>query len=174
MTVVGLSGGGTFTLWADLFEPEADRFIAIAPVAYPRGFDPILRNAVIKYAAVRPNEFKWWNDQQKNELPGPPHAYRRYSTRSMGVIMNMASTVESAMAAGKKLPKPITFVINEADKALYSDKLIDLSNAFEAAGAKVTRHIFKASEELPHDLIDAYNIKEHKEYVYQTLLDLIN
>ena len=174
VTAVGLSAGGTFVLWADAFEPDVDRFIAIAPVAYPRGFDPILRDAVIKYAAIRPNEFKWWNDEQKNNLPGPPHAYRRYSTRSMGIVMDMASTVEQVIKSGTKLPKPITFVINNADKALYPDKLVDVSNLFEQAGATVTRHFFTAEEGLPHDLIDVYNIKEHKDEVYNTILDLIH
>lgn len=173
VTIVGLSAGGTFALWSALYEEKVDRIIAIAPVAYPQGFEPILREFVVKYAAFMPNEFKWWDDVQKNERPGPPHAYKRYSTKSMGIVLHIASTVEQVLKGGKKLDKPVTFVINEADKALREEELIELSTLFEKSGAKVTRYFFERSNEYPHDLIDEYNIKEHKEDVYNALFELV-
>ena len=174
VTILGLSAGGTFALWAALFEPNADRFIAMAPVAYPRGFDPILRNLVIRYAALMPNEFKWWNDEQKNTLDGPNYAYPRYSSRSMGIVLHMASEVESALHSGTHASKVVGFVINEHDPALLPDKLLEISNLFETSGAKMVRLLFKEKEKLPHDLIDEHNIKEHKEYVYSALLKFID
>lgn len=172
-TVVGLSGGGTFALWSALYEKDVDRVIAIAPVAYPRGFEPYLREFVIKYASFMPNEFKWWNDEQKGDFPGPPYAYRRYSSKSMGIVLHMASTVEQALKGGMKLHGPITFVINEADQALRDKELLEISNLFEKGGAEVTRSIFEQDKGYPHDLIDAHNIKEHKEDVYKVILELI-
>lgn len=173
VTVVGLSAGGTFALWAAVYEEKADRIITIAPVAYPWGFEPILREFVVRYAAFLPNEFKWWSDEQKGDLPGPPHAYRRYSTRSMGIVLHIASTVEHMLRGGKRIEKPVTFVINEADKALRDKELIEMSNLFEKSGAKVSRYFFEKSKGYPHDLIDEYNIKENKEDVYKVLLELI-
>ena len=119
------------------------------------------------------NEFKWWDDKQKGELPGPPHAYRRYSSRSMGVVLHMSSTLEQVLKGGAKLQKPITFVINQADKALREKELIEISNLFENAGAKVTRYFFEKNLGYPHYLLDEYNIKENKEDVYKELLELI-
>lgn len=173
VTVVGLSGGGTFALWAELYESGINKIISIAPVAYPRGFDPLLREFVVKYTSFMPNEFKWWDDEQKGDLPGPPYAYRRYSSKSMGVVLHMASTVEQQLKKGMKLHTPITFVINQADQALREKELLEISDLFEKAGAPVTRFIFEQEKEFPHDLIDEHNIKEHKDEVYKALLELI-
>jgi len=171
ITLMGLSGGGTLTLWATLFEPKVDRFIAVAPVAYPRGFAPILRRGVIRYAAWTPNEFSWWDKVQQQNLPGPMHAYRRYASKSMGAILHMAAYVEEQLG---RLPQdaPITFVINDADKALRDEELHQLADRFAAAGASVERLVFPRDLGYPHDLMDPENIKDNKDAVYTALLEL--
>lgn len=172
-TVVGLSGGGTFAMWSALYEKDAERVISIAPVAYPDGFDPYLREFVIRYTSWMPNELRWWSDEKKGDLPGPPYSYRRYASKSMGIILHMSSTVEQALRGGMQLHKPVTFVINEADQALRTPELIEISGLFEKAGAQMQRYVFEKSKGLPHDLIDEHNIKEHKEEVYEVILELI-
>lgn len=178
VTAVGLSAGGTFALWSALYEPQITNVVAISPVAYPRGFDPILRDAVIKYAALVPNEFKWWSDDQKNDLPGPPYAYRRYSTRSMGIVMHMASTVEQALRSGMHPTSRVTIIANYWDKALYDTKIADVSALFDKAGGPSDFFEFtdetSPKKDLPHDLIDPYNIKDAKDFVYGKILEIID
>ncbi|PIV90742.1 hypothetical protein COW46_01190 [Candidatus Gracilibacteria bacterium CG17_big_fil_post_rev_8_21_14_2_50_48_13] len=169
VTLVGLSGGGTLTLWAALFEPAVDEFIAIAPVAYPRGFEPLLRNAVIRYAAWTPSEFSWWDKEQKERLPGPAHAYRGYASRSMGAILHIAAFAEQQLRPGV-LSKKMTFIINEADKALREDSLLMLADKFARAGADVRTIVFEKALGYPHDLIDPENIQEKKDAVYDVFM----
>lgn len=172
-TVVGLSGGGTFAMWSALYEKDAERVISIAPVAYPEGFEPYQREFVIRYASWMPNELRWWSNEQKGDFPGPPYSYRRYASKSMGIILHMSSTVEQALRGGMQLQKPVTFVINEADQALRTPELIEISGLFEKAGAQVRRYFFDKSKGYPHDLIDEHNIKGDKEDVYKVILELV-
>lgn len=169
VTIVGLSGGGTFALWSAMYLPDIDHVVSISPVTYPWGFSPLLQNFVIKYAALTPNTFKWWDETLQNDLPAPAQNYRRYATKSMATVLHMTNTIEYALKTGAHPKTPVTFIINQADKALRPKELLRLAQLYSASGAPTTWEIFPESMGLPHDLIDPVNIKDNKEYVYDIL-----
>lgn len=118
--IIGLSAGGTLALWEGV-QHHIDSVLVIAPLMYPSGFDVWLRDPIIRYTELMPNEFRWWDESKRDNLPGSPYSYPRYSSKSMGAFMHIAHDAENNILQNSRNNQKtiINLLINAGDPALH-------------------------------------------------------
>jgi carboxylesterase len=171
--VLGLSLGGSLAAYAAQWRPAVHQAVVIAPVLGTPSIADWAVWPVATLAALGPNQFRWWDAQQQDKIPGPPHAYPRYSTRALGKIVRLGLAI--LRAAGKRPPaaRDLVVVTNATDQAVSNAPIELLVARWRAHGATVRTHCFPAALGLIHDCIDPTQPRQQIEVVYPALLELM-
>ena len=171
--VLGLSLGGNLAAYAAQWRPAVHQAVVIAPVlGTPRIADWAV-GLVATLAALGPNQFRWWDDQLQATIPGPPHAYPRYSTRALGKIVRLGHSILRASGQRPPVARDIVVVINATDQAVSNAPIEQLVARWRAHGAAVRTHYFPAALGLIHDCIDPTQPRQQIDVVYPALLELV-
>jgi alpha-beta hydrolase superfamily lysophospholipase len=171
--VLGLSAGANMAAYAAQYRADVHLAVVIAPVLGTPAVAAWATPALALAAAVIPNQFHWWDPALRNLRRGVPHAYPRYATRSLGVVVRMGLEVLAAAQAKPPHAREILLVANAADAAVTLPPIERLAACWRAHGATVREHCFAAELKLIHDIIDPSQEDQRVEYTYPLLLELI-
>lgn len=171
--VVGFSLGGVLASWLTQCRSDIDKSIIISPALRTAVIPAWANDLFANFLAIWPNQFLWWDPKQKLEYDPVPHAYPRFSTRSLAHMLKSGATVRKMAKMRKPAAKSITMVINPADEAVDGVAIRELIELWRAHGAVINVYKFDPSWKLIHDLIDPIQPEQQTDRVYPILLDLI-
>ncbi|MCA1553600.1 MAG: hypothetical protein LC737_04395, partial [Chloroflexi bacterium] len=123
-----------------------------------------------------PNLFVWWDPRFKANLPGPTHAYPRFSSRALTTVFEFAREVQQRTFRENALPRARSLVVvtNANDPAVDNRATQSLVDRWRTNGAaNVEAFEFDASLRLLHDLIDEQQVGQRTDVVYPVLTRLI-
>jgi hypothetical protein len=171
--VVGLCIGGSMAAWAAQERADVARAVSIAPLqGLARARGPLTLPAM-NLMLTLPNQFVWWDDKVKTDLPGPKHVYPRFSTRSVAQALLLGASVEGEARRAPPAARSIVVVTVGGDIAVDNGAVTRLEREWRAHGARVTTYEFPTALHLNHDIVDPEQIGGNPALVYPVLLDLI-
>lgn len=160
VTVVGLSGGGTLASWLAYQRDEVTEAVLLAPLVAPKAVPEALAAPIARLSRFIPDEYIWWNGEEKEELASPPYAYPRFSLRSLGAFLAVARAAEVQDSQRTTQLQRLVVVTNENDLAVSNRGVSDIERQLEhvlAVGHNANsevNYVFLAEDEYRHDLID--------------------
>ena len=121
--VLGLSAGGTMAAWAAATRPEVSRAALVAPLIAPVGFPlPVVR-ALVKWPAIVPKFYMWWDPRVKEKLTEgqSPYAYPGFPVPGLFPFLHLSEALfDHSVAAGHELER-VALVTNPGDFAIRKD-----------------------------------------------------
>ena len=160
LTVVGLSGGGTLASWLAYQRDEVTEAVLLAPLVAPKAVPDALAAPIARLSRFIPDEYIWWDGEQKEELASPPYAYPRFSVRSLGAFLAVGRAAEVQDSQRTTQLQRLVVVTNENDLAVSNRGVSDIERQLEhvlAVGHNANsevNYVFLAEDEYRHDLID--------------------
>lgn len=173
VTVVGFSLGGVLASWLTQRRSDIDKSVIISPALRTTVIPAWANDVFAHFLTVWPNQFVWWDSKQKLDVTGTPHAYPRFSTRSLAHMLKSGAIVRKMASRSKPAAQSITVVINPADQAVDGAAIEELVASWRAHGTVVDVYEFDPAWELIHDIIDPNQPEQQTDRVYPILLDLI-
>ncbi len=171
--VVGLSIGGVMAEWAAQERADVVRAVPIAPLHGLARAPGALAGPAMNLLLTLPNQFVWWDDKRKADLPGPKHVYPRFSTRAAGETVLLGAAVEAEARRAPPAARSIVVITVGGDVAVDNPAVARLTQVWRAHGAHVIAREFPARLRLNHDIIDPVQVGGNPALVYPVLLDLI-
>ena len=100
VTVVGLSGSAVAASWMAENRDGIDSALLLAPFFGLDGHPVWQIDAVAPVLTRISNSYKWWNENLKENNPGPAYAYPRYGTFCMADTIQLARNVRAGIGRG--------------------------------------------------------------------------
>ncbi|HRW08689.1 MAG TPA: alpha/beta fold hydrolase [Caldilineaceae bacterium] len=173
VTVLGFSMGGVLAAWLAQNRADLQRVILVSPAVGLQALPP-QRHRIIGYGlALLPNFFQWWHPKLKTERIGPDHAYPRFASRSLAVLIRLGLAVRTQAAQQRPATNAITVITNPSDTVIRHPSVERLVQNWSAHGATVVAHTFPVEWNLLHDIIDPLQEEQQVERVYPKLLQWI-
>jgi carboxylesterase len=175
IVVGGISAGGVLCAWLAQQRSDVARALVLAPAFGYAGASPWLTLPILSLALVLPNMFVWWDRELKDARIGPPHAYPRFATRSLGQVFRLGWAVLRAARRAPPAARSAVVVTIGGDPAVQNGlaaRLVSYWQRWDSAG-KIGSYEFDISQSLIHDIIDPEQARQQIERVYPVLLGLI-
>ncbi len=173
VSVSGISLGGVLAVWAAQYRKVA----LAAPIA------PAIGIYRVPYGAARtvyramgrlPNRFIWWDPRVKQNLPGPPYAYYRFSTHALAQTQYLAYRLVDDARQRAPRAQRVWLISNAADLAVSNLAGERLTKGWESAGATGVRAFrFPGCLKLFHDLVDPLQPNARPELVHPVLEQIV-
>lgn len=174
VVVGGLSMGGTVAAVLGLRRADVDLALAIAPALSPRVGPVTFKRAAASLLRSLPDRQAWWDPRARQSLPGPTHAYLRYSTRGLAEILRLGFAFVDAARHLDPACAAFRFVLNDADEALSNSQAKavlarwSLRGVTKADAVRIGRELG-----LRHDLIDPDQPYAKVDVAYPLIIDAI-
>jgi hypothetical protein len=103
-----------------------------------------------------PNQFWWWDDKLKDELPGPSQTYPRYPSHAMAQIMRLSLSVQRMAQHSPPKTGGILAITNAGPRETVDNTVTArLLAGWRRQGMKnITTYQFDSRLDLDHDYID--------------------
>ena len=174
VVVAGLSAGGVMAAWDAQFRGDVGRAVVIAPEFGLHVVPGALTGPARRLLARLPNRFVWWDPRLGERIPGPPHAYPRFSTHSLAETLRLGAFVRRAAGRAAPACAEIAVLTNRADTAVSRAATRSVVLAWRRLGAHSLRwYEFAPALKLLHDLIDPAQPSQRTDLVYPILVELI-
>lgn len=174
VTLVGISAGAVAAAWAAQQRADLHHAVLIAPALGYAGAPALFARAITQLFLWWPNQFIWWDRTHKEQIPGPVHAYPRFSTRAVGQIFALGRAVLNAAARAAPRTREISIVTSAADIAVNRILIAELVRRWQSHGDHtVLLHEFPVQMGIIHDMIDPDQRAQQIDLVYPVLLDMI-
>ncbi len=170
VTVVGFSFGGVLAAWFAQNRADLERVIMISPAIGIQALPSTRHRLIANGLALLPNFYQWWNPTHKAEGVEPRHAYPRFATHALAIMLRLGQTVLDQAANRPPATTKLTLITNPSDPVISHQFVAQLMQAWTAHGATVTEHRFPAEWNLLHDLIDPLQPQQQVERVYPLLM----
>ena len=121
--VLGLSAGGTMAAWAAATRPEVSRAALLAPLIAPVGFPMPLVRALVKWPAIVPKFYMWWDPRVKAKLTEgqSPYAYPGFPVPGLFPFLHLSEALfDHSVEPGHDLER-VVLVTNPGDFAIRKD-----------------------------------------------------
>jgi carboxylesterase len=174
VVVVGLSINGTTAAWLAQNRSDIARVVLLSPFFSP-AMIPDWSSIPVGHLALRlPNQFIWWNDQEKEKLQGPPYAYPRFPTHVIGEVMQLGERVREQAKSTPFRSGSLLIVTSASDHAACSEATASLVADWRKRRTDaVSTYEFPLAEKVPHDFIDPNQPDQKVNEVYPQLLRLL-
>lgn len=173
VSVLGFSMGGVLAAWLAQNRSDLYRAILISPAVSLQAL-PIHRHwLVAQTLALLPNFFQWWNPTIKAERAKPEHAYPRFASRSLSVLLRIGLAVRSQAQQEQPATTNITIITNPSDPVIRHEEVHRLGHNWSTHGATVVEHTLPAEWNLLHDIIDPLQPEQQVDRVYPLLEEWI-
>ena len=175
VVVGGLSMGGAAAAWLGQRRQDVAVALSVAPALTPlNGPAGVSRLAAALFRAI-PNVMAWWDPKRRETLPGPTHAYLRYSLKGVAEILRLGFSF--ADEARKHLPAAGAFrlMVNDGDEHLnnsFAERIIARWKRRGAANVSLIR--LSSTLGLKHDFIDPEQPYQQVEMAYPLLIGAID
>jgi pimeloyl-ACP methyl ester carboxylesterase len=178
VTVVGFSTGGAIAAWVAMERPDVTQTVLISPFLSPNAYPSWTVQPIARISRLLPNEFWWWDEELKEQLPTAPFAYPRYPSHAIAEILRLSFAVRYRSARHSPQSNSILVITNESEHETVDNQVIKkLVAAWQRQGMKeITEYTWDSSLDLEHDYITSTGPsrpENQEELVYATLLKLI-
>jgi alpha-beta hydrolase superfamily lysophospholipase len=153
--VAGISLGGVLAAWAAQFRADVAQATLIAPAFTPKPL-PVSLTRLFDAALLRwSNRFPWWDPRYKENMPGPKHAYPRWSTHSLARAQDLGLAIRAAARQTPPAAKSVWVVTIGSDLAVNNRAAASLVASWRKVGAtNVQAFEFPLRLRLFHDIVD--------------------
>lgn len=118
LTVVGLSGGGSLSLWAGFERPEVAHTYLISPLLHPLGYAEWQDRPLVRALRVLPFDiYNWWSEEKK-ETNVEGYDYPRFSLKGIAALLSLTHWVDSQNQ--RPANSTVTLIRNDGDTKLDS------------------------------------------------------
>jgi hypothetical protein len=150
----------------------------------PIGYSTWSMFGVSNYISLKPNEYRWWDDNIKEKVTrGPLHAYPRYSSKAANAFLIIANQFYKDLSSrpnldkenkSKSSPKKFILVTLKNDKAVSNQVANDmLTLVDQKTNIQTSKYEFTSDLDLDHDIIDPFQPKAKTDIVYPKLIELL-
>lgn len=155
ITVMGISGGGTLTVWLAQNRADIDHAFPIAPLFGLAMVPPLFTKLFTQIFMTVPVFFVWWDPRTKAENPySIYYAYPRYPMRGVAEILRLAIATQAQAESKPPAAGSITMVINDAEPAVSNQEIGRLLKSWQKHGkSNLSEFHFESAMNLPHDII---------------------
>jgi carboxylesterase len=119
--IVGLSAGAIVAAWAGAFRNEVDRVALIAPIAAPKGFPLFVVRLLIRFHAVLPKVWIWWDPRLKADLGESPYVYPGFHLPGLVPFLHLADALRERRIVPTNQPRRVVLLTNPGDFAVRQD-----------------------------------------------------
>jgi len=174
VVVGGLSMGGTVAAVHGLRRPDVQLALPIAPLLSPLRGPAALNRAAAALIRAMPDRMVWWDPRARESLPGPTHAYFRYSTRGLAEMLRLGFAFADAARALDPAAAAFRFVLNDGDEALRNTQAEAVLARWRQRGV-LNADAVRIGRELGlrHDLIDPDQPYAKVDVAYPFVIDAI-
>jgi pimeloyl-ACP methyl ester carboxylesterase len=169
-TVLGLSLGGTLTMWLAQTQP-VDLAIPVAPFLMPYGWTRGVGGATMRAAQLSP-DFYWWWDARVLENTRPAYAYPGYPIHALAQVTFLGDAIFDLASRLKPLARRCTLVSNVDDTGINNDVSRALLTAWQQHGAPYQELVLHDLGQPRHDIIDPTTFPAARTLVYPKLTAL--
>jgi esterase/lipase len=174
VVVSGLSMGGTVAAALGLRRTDVSLALPIAPVLSPLPGPPALSRVAATALRVLPNLMVWWDPKGKESLPGPTHAYYRYSMWGVAEILRLGFAFADAARQLDPAAASFRFVLNDNDESIKNTLAEAILSRWKRRGvANADAVRLDVELGLRHDLIDPDQPYAKTDVSYPILIEAI-
>lgn len=172
--VAGHSMGGVMAAWVAQEHADVKTVLMIAPFFGARVIPTGLTKAASYAVRILPDMKRWWDPVKKEKVDGPEFSYVKYSTRSLGQIMNISFQIVSQAQLKPPTAQAVWMIINDGDESVNNALNQRLVALWQKSGAKqVHTFRFPAELDIPHDCMSVEQPKGRTDLVYAELMKRI-
>lgn len=171
VTVIGFSLGGVLAGWIAQQRTDVTNAILISPAIGVRALPANRRRLYGHLLALLPNFYQWWHPSLKEQPVEPLHAYPRFASHSLAVLLRLGLIVRDSAGRHRPATTQLTVITNPADAVVDNETVGQMVEAWRRHGMAVTTHEFPAEWQLLHDLIDPLQPEQQVARVYPLLLE---
>jgi hypothetical protein len=174
VTVVGLSVSGISAAWLAQNRDDIDEVFLLAPLFGPAILPSPLTPAFAAALTRLPNKMLWWDPRVRENLPGPPYNYPRFSTRGLGEALRLG--LQNAQPDRRLRVNRLGIILTENDLAVNNRRTKHLVDQWSSASpaTEIFLHEFPAAEKIPHDFIDPLQPDARTDKVNALLVDWLS
>ena len=175
VSVVGLSGSAVAAAWMAQNRSEIEQVVLLSPFFSLHGHSVPLIDIASAALSATPNFYKWWDDEKKESLPGPPYAYPRYGSVCMAETVQLSRNVRAHMGSRPLRTARIDILMTGTDKGANNGLTAELAKMW-AIQKKDTVSIYEFPEAkgIPHDMIDVNQPGANTKLVYAKLQKILS
>ncbi|MDQ4076137.1 MAG: lysophospholipase [Chloroflexota bacterium] len=175
VTVVGFSMGGVMSAWAAQNRADVDLAVVISPGFGARVIPASLTSLVVRLALRLPNLFLWWDPRYREKLPGPEHAYPRFSTHAVAQTLRLGLMVLEQAQYSKPAAQSILVISVPNELAVSNVATQKILEAWRQHGKQsLYTYEFDSNLGIIHDLIDPDQVSQKVDVIYPILVELIH
>ena len=174
VTVAGISGGGTLSVWLAQERDDIQTAMPIAPFLGIHFVPTPLNRPVARLLDDIPNIWQWWDPVRKENNPYTgEYQYPRYGTHGLAEYLRLGFAAERDAKADSPTAK-IIMVSNASDLSVSNGIIDQFVSQWGANNeARVESFRFDKSLNLPHDVITPERYEGNLTIVYPQLLELL-
>ncbi|MFZ0530467.1 MAG: alpha/beta fold hydrolase [Propionicimonas sp.] len=157
--VVGLSAGGTMAAWAAATRPEVSRVLLLAPLVAPKGFPLPLVRAMVKWPAIVPKFYMWWDPRAKADLvkDQSPYAYPGFPVPGLFPFLHLSEALFDHSVTPDHDLERLVLVSNPGDLAIRRDSARDFTfGVFGPRAAMAGEAMVDGNLKWMHDFVDPW------------------
>ena len=174
VSLVGLSGSAVAATWMAANRDGIESVLILSPFFSLHGHPVWQIDGLAAILSKVPNFYKWWNDDLKENNPGPAYAYRRYGTRCMADVIQLSRVVRSRLSTQPLRAGRLDILITGTDKGAHNDLTNQLAAEWAAKNpGHVTIFEFPEKAGVPHDMVDPYQPEQKIRITYPRILELL-
>jgi pimeloyl-ACP methyl ester carboxylesterase len=119
--VLGLSGGAALAAWAGATRTEVQRLVLAAPLVAPKGFPLPLVRLFVRFPAIVPKFYFWWDPRKKAELGNSPYAYPGFPVPGIIPFLHLTEALFDRSAPATHRLEWTALTSNPGDLAIRLD-----------------------------------------------------
>lgn len=172
--VVGLSGSAVAAAWMAQNRDGISSATLIAPFFGVHGRRVGSTDLFARVLSRSPIFFQWWDPDKREDLPGPPYAYPRISTRTLASTIRLSADVRRHLPTRPLRVKTLNILTSGADQAVNNALTKSMANTWAARGpAQVNVFNFPEDLKVPHDMIDPLAVGAVTDITYPKLFEML-
>lgn len=174
VTIAGLSGGGSVTVWLAQERSDVDLAAPIAPFVGVGFIPAALNQPFANLLIAAPDFFQWWDPVHKEHNPlSSAYQYVRYPTHALADFLELGFTAKDDAGNSPPAAGSILVITNGGDEAINEKVVSDFVDSWKKQGYDVGTFQFSKELNQPHDIITPGRPDNDTSLIYPTLLELL-
>ena len=155
VTVAGFSTGGALAGWAANARADVQQVVLLSAFFSPGAYPSWVVRPISRVLLLLPNQFWWWDDNFKEQLPGPRYAYARYPSHAMAQIMRLGFSVRHQASSTPPRAASILVITNAGPRESVDNTVTTqlIADWREQGMENLTTFEFPSSLDLDHDYV---------------------